>query len=45
MGGIFRNFSDPGTRVEIHPLSAILGDLFSAIDYKDTSKLQGPTEK
>lgn len=45
MGGIFRNFSDPGTRVEIHPLSAILGDSFSAIDCKDTSKLQEPTEK
>lgn len=45
MGCIFRSFSDPTTRVEIHPLSAILGDSFSAIDYKDTSKLQEPTEK
>lgn len=45
MGWTFRNFSDPGTRVGINPLSAILGDSFSAIDYKDTSKLQEPTEK
>lgn len=45
MGCIFRNFSDPKTRVEIHPLSATLGDSFSAIDYKDTSKLQKPSEK
>lgn len=45
MGGVFKNFSDPGTRVEIHPLFAVLGDSFSAIDYKDTSKLQEPTEK
>lgn len=45
MGCILKNFSDPGTGVEIHPLSAIMGDSFSAIDYKDTSKLQEPTEK
>lgn len=42
MGCIFGNFSDPKTRVEIHPLSAILGDSFSAIDIRMLPSYKNP---
>lgn len=45
MGCTFRNFSDPRTRAEIHLLSAILADSFSAIDIKTLLSYKNPLRR
>lgn len=45
MGCIFRNFSDPRTRVEILPLSAVWGVSFSAIDIKTLPSYKNPLRR